>query len=438
MRMGVIGLASLLPASLLGGWLAWGYAVERAQLSKLMAVVSKVNTAPVGPAPIASIARRLNLRFFERVISLTIDAGGRDMDLAHLAPLRHMQHLQFSNNNVTDAGLTHLSNLQDLRTLDLSGTNVTDQGLACLASLAKLQRIDVTGTSVKYARLLRHERTGLVVDGLPSPPLAAMARAPAFPTRAPRPRPRRANRPRKARPVPAYQGRIADLRSTALPATIRPPVRATFASGYDVLLGPPLFFDAQTRSATTMGPPDRLTRTMVPLPRSSRDIWLEPPMVALTDSDEVIANVVRKMNSWQSTDAGASSGGVQPGSVATAMASGPQLKQTTYERNGNGLSNAPAPRGINIRGAGLSAPSRLLDVRNTAFRMGRSSNATSDDDIRLFEDHRWLPPIRDVGRFDARIPTFNSRPWPYTAPTGAAGAAADYRFMRDGAAAANQ
>ena len=140
-----------MPASIIGAWLAWAFSVEQAQLRKLAAVVTNVDTAPVGPPAVAYAARQLDLRICERVVSLRVGARGTDQDLAALTSLQNLQDLRITSPKVTDAGLVHLKRLHRLRNLDLSGTAVSDQGMAVLTTMPNLRWVDVFATNVKHA-----------------------------------------------------------------------------------------------------------------------------------------------------------------------------------------------------------------------------------------------------------------------------------------------
>jgi len=72
-----------------------------------------------------------------------------DRQLALLAPLSRLQHLNLAGADVTDAGLKHLNKFPQLASLNLIGTQITDGGLKELAALRKLHtlRLDLTDVS---------------------------------------------------------------------------------------------------------------------------------------------------------------------------------------------------------------------------------------------------------------------------------------------------
>ena len=467
-KAAAIGLLLLLPASILGGWLGWGYSVERSQLRKLAKVATYVKTAPVGPSSISDAARRLHLRFFERVTSLSLDVTGTDKDLAQLSLLRNLQDLSLTNSVVTDAGLVHLKKLHHLRTLNLAGTGVSDRGMAFLASLTNLERVDVTGTKVVRAHVLRRARPDLVVDGLPSAlPISVVARAPAQPASPPRPVVRRVNRLRAAkkatRPAPVKKVAPVDDRSGFSLAVTKPlvvirrntgipdrrsllpgqtstrvkntgtqsPDPSSFAKVTDAPVAPPLFFDTRTRRVTHVSPRDPLhrKRTTVPDPELTRTSWLDTSFVTATASDPGTAAQMRENEYRQTAAARAQPGWVQTGSVAAPIESGPR-QPTLFDLAGTGLQMSPAPRSTststssNVDLAGYPQFRHQLDAPMIPAWTGRPSttkfNVRGGPGTRLFNERQWLPPIRTGGSIDAGTRRFSSGPWPSAFPTGPA------------------
>jgi predicted negative regulator of RcsB-dependent stress response len=77
-----------------------------------------------------------------------------DDDVAHLAQLPRLKHLNLTDTQVTDAGLKHLAGLKDLSGLTLDNTQVTDAGLVHLAGLKGLRHLNVYRTLVTDAGAL--------------------------------------------------------------------------------------------------------------------------------------------------------------------------------------------------------------------------------------------------------------------------------------------
>lgn len=72
-----------------------------------------------------------------------------DKGLEHLTGLRNLNHLELSRTRVTDAGLIHISRITSIEALTLYGTGVTDLGLSYLPSLQKLDYLDLRGTEIR-------------------------------------------------------------------------------------------------------------------------------------------------------------------------------------------------------------------------------------------------------------------------------------------------
>ena len=69
-----------------------------------------------------------------------------DDDLARVAPLTRLKHLNISGNvDVTDAGLVHLARLTELAYLDVGFTSVGDDGLDRLVHLRQLRTLILNG-----------------------------------------------------------------------------------------------------------------------------------------------------------------------------------------------------------------------------------------------------------------------------------------------------
>jgi serine/threonine protein kinase/Leucine-rich repeat (LRR) protein len=85
--------------------------------------------------------------------------GISDEDLARLASLTRLRHLQASDNRrLTDTGLTHLAALPRLACLDISNTGLTDRGLQAFAASPRLAFLNVKGTQVTAAAVANLRR----------------------------------------------------------------------------------------------------------------------------------------------------------------------------------------------------------------------------------------------------------------------------------------
>lgn len=70
------------------------------------------------------------------------------VQLARIATLPLLEHLNLAGARVSDEGACHLGNLRSLRDLDLSHTNISDAALAGLPRLQNLEDLDLWGTEV--------------------------------------------------------------------------------------------------------------------------------------------------------------------------------------------------------------------------------------------------------------------------------------------------
>jgi len=117
---------------------------------------------PIGPSPdwqkvAAEVAQR-------NIPGLRI-SGGTDVDLSHLASLRHLIYLAVSeSDDVTDAALKHVENLTNLQMLILSGCdNLSDSALEHLENLESMQMLFLnctrfTGGGLEHLKNLKDLR----------------------------------------------------------------------------------------------------------------------------------------------------------------------------------------------------------------------------------------------------------------------------------------
>ena len=93
------------------------------------------------------LASMTNLRKLE----MRLLRGVTGEDIAPLAQLRSLRHLDLWQTKIGNDGLAHLAGLTDLQTLDLTETQINDGGLEHLSGLKKLERLSLRQTRVSDA-----------------------------------------------------------------------------------------------------------------------------------------------------------------------------------------------------------------------------------------------------------------------------------------------
>ena len=101
--------------------------------------------AAVTDAQLAHVARLGGLRHLDLSDSRVTDLGLHEL----LLELVELEELDLSGTRVTDAGLATVSRLTLLRVLTLVGLHVTDDGLAALADLPRLTILNLRSTRVR-------------------------------------------------------------------------------------------------------------------------------------------------------------------------------------------------------------------------------------------------------------------------------------------------
>lgn len=136
------------------------------QLSRSEALLAVSPVAPGGDLAKAQldVLAAASLHIAELDLS---HSGLQDADLASIAKLTRLTHLELQGNQLTDAGVRALQPLSELRVLNLYGNRgITNASLAMLAELPKLQRAYLWQTGVTAAGVaqLRRRRPELVID----------------------------------------------------------------------------------------------------------------------------------------------------------------------------------------------------------------------------------------------------------------------------------
>jgi hypothetical protein len=124
--------------------------------------LARLEPAPALLARVAALARleQLDLRGSGR------SPGLGEEQIACLAPLVGLTHLDLACNHVTDRGARVLGGLRRLRWLRLSGERLTDAGVAALGSLSELGYLDLGVSAVSERALaeLRERAPGLETE----------------------------------------------------------------------------------------------------------------------------------------------------------------------------------------------------------------------------------------------------------------------------------
>ena len=90
----------------------------------------------------------------EQVIALKLNEIKLESDeLQFLSELKHLNTLQLSGTNLTDAGLMQIKNLPDLQNLNLYGTQVTDQSLEVIGRLKNIRTINLWNTRMTHTAI---------------------------------------------------------------------------------------------------------------------------------------------------------------------------------------------------------------------------------------------------------------------------------------------
>jgi oligoribonuclease (3'-5' exoribonuclease) len=90
----------------------------------------------------------------EQVIALKLNEIKLESDeLQFLSELKHLNTLQLSGTNLTDAGLMQIKDLPDLQNLNLYGTQVTDQSLEVIGRLKNIRTITLWNTRMTHTAI---------------------------------------------------------------------------------------------------------------------------------------------------------------------------------------------------------------------------------------------------------------------------------------------
>ncbi|MEO0000511.1 MAG: hypothetical protein RL766_557 [Bacteroidota bacterium] len=90
----------------------------------------------------------------EQVIALKLNEIKLESDeLQFLSELKHLNTLQLSGTNLTDAGLMQIKDLPDLQNLNLYGTQVTDQSLEVIGRLKNIRTINLWNTRMTHTAI---------------------------------------------------------------------------------------------------------------------------------------------------------------------------------------------------------------------------------------------------------------------------------------------
>ncbi|HEV3116891.1 MAG TPA: sigma-70 family RNA polymerase sigma factor [Gemmataceae bacterium] len=107
-----------------------------------------------------------------RKILVGVDLEGRnvtDLDLRHLAPLKHLQKLVLRRTKVTNAGMKQIAAVATLQTLEIGHNSLTDDGIKDLAQLVNLRQLgleELTLTDTGLESLRPLVRLGILsLDG---------------------------------------------------------------------------------------------------------------------------------------------------------------------------------------------------------------------------------------------------------------------------------
>jgi hypothetical protein len=103
-----------------------------------------LDLAPVGDDGLGHLEGLTALRFLRLGSKNVTDAG-----LAHLKGLTRLEELALWTPRITDAGLAHLAGLVQMRRLVIGSKEVSDAGLVHLRGLTKVQTLNLSGTQVR-------------------------------------------------------------------------------------------------------------------------------------------------------------------------------------------------------------------------------------------------------------------------------------------------
>jgi hypothetical protein len=123
-----------------------GHVMELAQNDKHLEVTYHLTDGDVTDEDLAPLANMPLLVHVNLRGTKVTDAG-----LKNLAGCKSLRKLHLEKTSITDAGLEHLKGLENLEYLNLYGTNVTDAGLKHLEPLKKLRKLYLWETKVTDA-----------------------------------------------------------------------------------------------------------------------------------------------------------------------------------------------------------------------------------------------------------------------------------------------
>ena len=154
----VVGLVLLSPYGY-AGWVIGGWWQEQRALAQFAPDGVRTWSTAVGPKWLTDLLPQRWTKRFRRVDAVSLRAP-HDADVRRLRRFRHLEQLDLTGPEATDAQLRHVAPLGGVLRLYLTETSVTDDGLAPIAALSKLEQLvivhaDLSGSGLAHLKNMK-------------------------------------------------------------------------------------------------------------------------------------------------------------------------------------------------------------------------------------------------------------------------------------------